>query len=208
MTSKANKTNIASAASAEDTSNPFSISHKKNISSPRRKSPSSVWSEEDINSKLQGYLEISDDLWTNVKYGSHIRYINKNNEFKTGGFVLKNPIELNKQSDSGKDASKDAGKDASKDAGKDAGKDTSIESKPAFLLQSNFDKSSSNYLTWFVQYSDIKKLYLKVDASVRLLVSSLELTIDGVNNNMKKISQYIKKIDARVSALEDYNKSR
>lgn len=167
----------ASSVGSTGNDNPFSIVHKRNIQSPKRIKPISVWSEEEILNKLQGYLEINNDLWGCIKYGSHIRYINKNNEFKGGGFVLKNPINLNKQNND--------------------------EDKKAFLLQSSFNKSDNNYLTWFIQYSDIKKLYLKVDASIRLIVHSLELTIDSVNNNMKKISQYIKKIDTKYVELED-----
>ena len=120
-------------------------------------SPSSVWSEEEIASKLQGYLEITPDLWNTIKYGSHVRYINKNNEFKTGGFVLKNPIELNKQK---KSDITDKNTSDTSNTSSNTSSNASGNTNNASLLQSNFDKSSSNYITWFVPYNDIKKLYL------------------------------------------------
>ena len=58
--------------------------------------------------------------------------------------------------------------------------------KVGIRLQNFFNNKSPNYITWIVAYDDIMKLYLKVDASVRTVVQSLESTIESININMKK----------------------
>ena len=173
-----------------DTENPFSIDSKKAIKSPKRIRYSSVWTQSEKNNKLIGYLEISPDLWPEIKAGSHIRYITKNNEFRPGGFVMKNNV-IYKNSN---------------ELIKPSIEINNIHSEKGecigIRLQNFFNKQSPDYTTWIVAYDDIMKLYLKVDASIRTVVQSLEDTIENININMKKISDYIKKLDERIKKIE------
>lgn len=168
--------------------NPFSITPKRAGDSPKRNRYLSTWTQSEQNNKLLGYLEISPDLWPNIKCGSHIRYITKDNEFRTGGFVLKNPFIY-----SGTDTFKPS-----------IEININIESgRIGFRLQNYFNKQSPDYTTWTVSYADTMKVYLKVDASIRTVVQSLEDTIENININMKKITEYIKKMDERIKKLEN-----
>ncbi len=172
-----------------DQENPFLIDSKRAINSPKRTRYIGAWTKNEQSDKLIGYLEILPDLWPSIKCGTHIRYITKDNEFRPGGFVLKNPfyykgdsnmftpsIEINEVNNTGE--------------------------KIGFRLQNFFNKQSPDYSTWVVAYDDIMKLYIKVDAITRTLIQSLDNTIESVNINMKKIADYVKKMDERVKKLE------
>lgn len=173
-----------------DNENPFSINSKRAANSPKRIRYSGVWTQSEQNDKLIGYLEISPELWTSIKCGSHVRYITKDNEFRPGGFVLKNPFSYKGNIDLIKPSIEITG--ISNEEGERIG----------LRLQNYFNKQSPDYTTWTVAYDDIMKLYLKVDASIRTVVQSLENTIESININMKKITDYIKKMDERLKKLE------
>jgi hypothetical protein len=168
----------------------FNIKSKKISNSPKRTRYNSVWSENEQNEKLIGYLEIAPNLWPSIKCGSHIRYITKNNEFRTGGFVLKNPFTFKGISDIIKPSIEI--NNINNNYGEQVG----------FRLQNFFNKTSPDYASWNVSYDDIMKLYIKVDAGIRTVVQSLENTIESININMKKITEYIKKMDERLRKLE------
>lgn len=173
------------------TDNPFFINSKKISNSPKRTRYSNVWTSNEQNEKLIGYLEIQPHLWSSIKCGSHIRYVNKNNEYKPGGFVLKNPfIFLNNENNILKPSIEI--------------NDINYESneKVGFRLQNGFNRQSPTYETWVIAYDDIMKVYLKVDASIRTVVQSLENTIESINTNMKKLTDYIKKMDERLKKIE------
>ena len=46
--------------------------------------------EDEQREKLIGYANIPKDKWIFLNYGDHIRYINTDGEFNTGGFVVSN----------------------------------------------------------------------------------------------------------------------
>lgn len=173
-----------------DSDNPFLIDSKRASNSPKRTRYSNVWTSSEQNEKLLGYLEISPDLWTSIKCGSHVRYITKDNVFRTGGFVLKNPFSYKGDTNVMKPTMEING--VSPEVGERVG----------LRLQNYFNKQSPDYTTWTVAYDDIMKLYLKVDASIRTVVNSLENTIESININMKKITEYIKKMDERLKKIE------
>ncbi len=41
----------------------------------------------EVDSKTAGYLQIAPELWTSIKFGTHIRYYTAAGEFKTGGLI-------------------------------------------------------------------------------------------------------------------------
>lgn len=169
-----------------DSENPFVLTPRHGGNSPKRVRYGNVWSESEQNEKLHGYLEIASEFWPSLKAGSHIRYITTNNEFRTGGFIVKNACVFKSTDNLIKPSVKiDLGTE-----------------KIGFRLQNFFNRKSTEYLTWTVAYEDIMKLYLKIDAGVRMVVQSLEVTIESININMKKMTEYIKRMDERIKKLE------
>ena len=173
-----------------DSDNPFSIDSKRGKNSPKRVRYSGVWTQTEQNDKLIGYLEIAPDLWTSIKCGSHIRYITKDNQFRPGGFVMKNPYSYKGDTT------------VIKPSVEIVGINPEVGERIGFRLQNCFNRQSPDYSTWTVAYDDIMKLYLKVDASIRTVVQSLENTIESININMRKITEYVKKMDERLKKIE------
>lgn len=172
-------------------SNPFDIDPKRAQDSPKRNRYSTVWSQSEQDSKLVGYLEIPPELWPTIKCGSHIRYISKDNEFRTGGFIIKNPYNYHDETD------------PLIKPNIEISTITNVTGERIGMrLQNSFNNKSPNYATWVIAYEDIKKIYLKVDASIRTIVQSLDNTIENINTNLKKITEYIKKMDDRIKKLE------
>jgi hypothetical protein len=58
------------------------------------KYPSRTFTQREQADKLTGYLEVGSNVWPQIRYGTHIRYYLKTGEFRTGGFVAKNPVEV------------------------------------------------------------------------------------------------------------------
>jgi len=57
-----------------------------------------TWTPEEQKEKLEGYAIISPEKWRHVRAGTHVRYYAKLDGvevFRTGGFVLHNPIDFN-----------------------------------------------------------------------------------------------------------------
>jgi hypothetical protein len=172
----------------------FNINHKSASNSPKRIRYANIWTPAEQDNKLIGYLEISPEYWPYIKCGSHIRYITKNNEFRNGGFVMKNPFSYKGDTDLIKPTIKI--NDINTDYGEKIG----------FRLQNFFNRQSPDYTTWVVDYDDIMKVYLKVEASTRMIIQSLETTIESVNINLRKITDFIKKLDERLKKLENIYK--
>lgn len=165
--------------------NPFEITKKKYSNSPKRKYYPTSWTPKEQNEKLIGYLEIPSHLWSTIKCGSHIRYVTRDNEFRTGGFVMKNPVSIKDEN----------------------GMKPSIETENMGMrLQNFFNRKSPDYTTWLISYNDTLKIYLKVDASIQIIVQSLENTIENININMKKITDHIKNMDDKIRRLENNKK--
>lgn len=74
--------------------------------------------------------------------------------------------------------------------------------KVGMRLQNFFNRNSPEYSTWAIAYEDISKIYMKIEASSRTIVQSLEITIESINSNMKKITDYIKMLDDRIKKIE------
>ena len=139
------------------TTNPFDLSLIKGGNSPKRQRYSNVWTESEQEDKLKGYLEIPPEYWSTIKGGSHVRYITTNNEFRPGGFILKNPLVYRSENDLIKPTV------------------TSLSNnneKTGFRLQNFFNKQSIGYSAWNVAYEDISKLYLSLRKIKYLLSKS------------------------------------
>ncbi|EXX55118.1 uncharacterized protein OCT59_012833 [Rhizophagus irregularis] len=57
--------------------------------------PAESESEWSTNEKLTGYTIVEPKTWQYIKYGTHVRYVKNDGKFYSGGFVLKNPYDVN-----------------------------------------------------------------------------------------------------------------
>lgn len=53
--------------------------------------PSAHYTDDEIQQKLDGYVNVPQDQWESIKVGIHVRYIGKDGKFRLGGFVVLNP---------------------------------------------------------------------------------------------------------------------
>lgn len=135
-----------------------------------------VWTLEEQSDRLSGYLEIPPAYWDQIRYGKHVRYFTKAEGYRPGGFVLKNPFDTKPKG--------------------------GAEDKRFIKLQNGFFEKARGYAQWIVAYEDIEKIYVKPDAEVLVTLQSLEVAVKGLNDNIRKIAEFTKKIDARLAALE------
>lgn len=147
---------------------------------PNRPQPGHVWTAAEQADKLHGYLEVPPDYWDQIRYGTHIRYFTKAEGFRPGGFVIKNPFD-NKP------------------------KGGNVE-KRFIKLQNGFNDKAKDYKQWVVAYEDVAKFYIKPDASVLVLMQTLENAVKGLNENIRKLVEYSKSLEGRIATLENTRK--
>lgn len=169
----------------------FNIDNKRS-KSPKRIKLSKVWTEEEKNEKIKGFLEIPVEYWSNIKYGTYINYINSKNEFKIGGFVLKSLFIY-----------KNDLKLMIPEVKLSINEEDSDKRKGIQLQSSPYRNKSSTFFIWVVPYDDIKTIYVKTDASIKVLLSSMEMNIENNNINVNKLLNYIKFLDEKIKLLEE-----
>ena len=144
---------------------------------PPRPALATPLTESEQLEKLTGYLAVPADFWPFVRYSTHVRYITTDGDFRSGGFVLKNPF------------------------------DTKVQGRGAekrFLkLQNGFNRSAHDYAEWIVCYDDIAYLYVKGDGADLSLKQDLETAVKGLNQNIQKLAEFCKKLEKRIAALEE-----
>ena len=154
--------------------NPFDLEGRDG--GPERPHVARIWTADEAAEKLSGYLEVPPEFWDQVRYGTHMRYITKDGQFRPGGFVMKNPF------------------------------DTEVRGGPDkkrfFKLQNGFSDKVRGYQQWLLAYEDAAKVYMKPDASVPIMLQSLETAVRGLNENIRKVADHSKRLEQRVAALE------
>ena len=146
------------------------------------KYPSRTFSQREQEDKLTGYLEVNRDVWSQIRYGTHIRYYLKTGEFRTGGFVSKNPFEVTVNSDN---------------------QPNGEEKKIYIKIQNGFNAKLKGFYQWIVAYDDIDKIYIKPDAGVLTIVHTLESIVSGLNDNIQKLALTARVMEKRISQLEN-----
>ena len=68
-------------------------------------------------------------------------------------------------------------------------------------LQNGFNDKARGYQQLVVAYDDVVKFYIKPDAAVLVMMQSLESAVKGLNDNIRKLAEHAKKLEARLSAL-------
>ena len=105
-----------------------------------------------------------------------MRYDVKSGEFRTGGFVVKNPLET-----------------------------VHPETKAikVFIkLQNGFNPKIKGYYQWVISYDEISKIFIKPDAGVLTTVKTLEAVVAGLNENIRKLVKHAKSLEDRIEKLE------
>jgi hypothetical protein len=154
--------------------NPYALS--ENLQGPKKQHPSKTWTIEEQNEKLVGYIEVPPQFWDHIKFRVHIRYYTKDEGFRTGGFVLQNPFIFKSQDDG--------------------------TEKKYIKLQNGFNEKAGNYMHWMVDYENLDKIFMKPDAGVMVVLHSLEIVVKGINDNIRRLAEHSKRLEARLSALE------
>lgn len=154
--------------------NPFDLDGRDG--GPDRNKPARVWTAEEQAEKLHGYLEIEPAYWDQIRYGTHLRYYTKAGEYRSGGFVLKNPFDVKPRGEN-------------------------VE-KRFIKLQNGFFDKAKGYAQWVVAYEDTARVFIKPDAGVIMTIKTLETAVRGLNENIRKLAEHAKKLEARVAALE------
>jgi len=145
------------------------------------KYPSRTFSQREQEEKLTGYLDVNRDVWPQIRYGTHIRYYLKTGEFRTGGFVCKNPFEVTVSPDNQPNG----------------------EGKKIYIkIQNGFNDKLKGFYQWIVAYDDIDKIYIKPDAGVLTIVHTLESIVNGLNDNIQKLAVTARVMEKRISQLE------
>ena len=149
---------------------------------------SRIYSQREQDEKLTGYLEVSPEIWPQIRYGTHIRYYLKTGEFRSGGFVSKNPFDVFISNDSIQHPNQP--------------EKLNKEKKTYIKIQNGFNDKLKGYYQWIVSYDDIEKIYIKPDAGVLTMVKTLELVVNGLNENIHKLALSSRMLEKRISQLE------
>jgi len=153
---------------------------EKREGGPARAQLGHVWTVPEQAEKLHGYLEVPPEYWEQIRYGTHIRYFTKAEGFRPGGFVVKNPFD-NKP------------------------KGGNVE-KRFIKLQNGFNDKAKDYKQWVVAYEDVAKFYIKPDAAIMAILQTLENAVKGLNDNIRKVVEYSKSLESRITELENSKK--
>ena len=148
------------------------------------KYPSRTFTQREQADKLTGYLEVGSNVWPQIRYGTHIRYYLKTGEFRTGGFVAKNPVEVVISEDNDIEGKFPNGK------------------KMYIKIQNGFNDKLKGFYQWVVAYDDIDKIYIKPDAGVLTMVHTLESIVGNLNENIQKLALTARVLEKRISQLE------
>ena len=149
---------------------------------------SRIYSQREQDEKLTGYLEVSPEIWPQIRYGTHIRYYLKTGEFRSGGFVSKNPFDVFISNDSIQHPNQP--------------EKLNKEKKTYIKIQNGFNDKLKGYYQWIVSYDDIEKIYIKPDAGVLTMVKTLELVVNGLNENIHKLALSSRMLEKRIAQLE------
>jgi hypothetical protein len=160
--------------------NPFDLESRDG--GPERPHGSRVRTDEDIANDLAGYLEVLPQYWEHIKYGTHIRYKTKEGAFRIGGYVMNNPFVYKDK--------------------------TSGSERKCIRLQNGFNSKLKSYKAWLVPIDDTSQIWMMPDAGTLMLLSNLENSVKLLNENIRKVAEYVKGIEVRLKTLEKQQQQR
>ncbi len=154
--------------------NPYELSERGNLGKqPERPIRAGTLTETEKLAKLEGYVTIPQDFWPSVKHSTHVRYILKTGEFRTGGFIVQNPFDYKPR-------------------------DSQTE-KRFFKLKNGFDRNS---VEWMAAYEDVEYLYAKATGVELALQQDLKKMATIFNGNIDRLVTSYKKLERRLAELE------
>lgn len=159
--------------------NPYQLDDGRRREGPDRTVRAAVLTDEEKRQKLQGYVKVPREFWPFLKYSTHVRYIEtaaKGGEFRSGGFVLKNPFDTKVRG--------------------------GLEEKRFVKLQNGFYKAARDHAEWIVAYEDIEHLYAKGEAVELTLQRDIQTAVAALSSNISRVAEYCKKLEQRVAACE------
>lgn len=156
------------------TTNPYELSERGKLGKlPERPILAGTLTEAEKLAKLEGYVTIPQDFWTFVKPSTHVRYILKTGEFRTGGFIAQNPFDCKPR-------------------------DAQAE-KRFFKLKNGFTQTSKE---WLVDYDTVGFLYAKASGVELALQQDIQKTVTALNGNIDRLVAFCKKLERRITELE------
>lgn len=158
--------------------NPYQLANRKG-GGPARPAQAVTLTEAEQVEKLRGYVVVHKDYWPNVKYATHVRYVEteaKGGEFRGGGFVLNNPFDTKVRG--------------------------GAEEKRFLKLQNGFSKAARDHREWIVAYEDIAFLYAKGEGVPLTLQHDLQSAATALNANIARLAEFCKKLERRIAELE------
>lgn len=156
--------------------NPFDLGDGRGKKGPERPVRPVALTEAEQKEKLEGYMSIPKEYWPNLKYGTHLRYIETSGEFRGGGFVLQNPHDIKPRG--------------------------STTEKRFIKMMNNFSRQSGDHKEWIVAYEDIEYLYAKGSGTEMTILRDLRTAITGMDANVRRLAEYAKGLEKRIGALE------
>jgi hypothetical protein len=149
---------------------------RKALGAPARQPPRELSPEEQAE-RLTGYAEVPREYWPDIRANSHIRYYDAAGAFHPGGFVVTNPYDYRPRGEA--------------------------DARRCLRLKSAIAKAPGRkFFMWVVPYDEVSRLYYRLEFGALLLSHSIRVSTDVMNANLKKIAQYVRRLDERVTALE------
>lgn len=149
------------------------------------KYPPRNYTPKEIASMTEGYFPVSENYWESIPRGAHIRYIkfqvqgenlSEGERFKTGGYVLSNPVEVENP-------------DGSK--------------SKAFYL-STAPPGSHNYKgspppkSFKVRYETVQMLWKKIDPAAGIEIHLASNSIAALNEQVKTLKEENENLNAKL----------
>lgn len=146
---------------------------KKTVGAPDAAYKARTWTDEEIAEKLVGYIKMPPKFWPQIKPGDHVRYYTKNDEFRSGGFVQKNPHTHRPQ-----------------------GQD---EEKTCMILKNGFDQNAA---VWMIYYENTSTIFIKLSAAMLSFEEMYTDAVKKLSSNISIVHSQVAALGARVAALE------
>ena len=152
----------------------------KGAASTRKPPLAKFWSDEDIDEKLKGYIEVPEESWELIKHAQHVRYFTKAADgkpggYRPGGFIVKNPVSITIK-----------------------GKDIK-----SMKLQNGFDQNAKGYSQWSVAYENTDKVYMKIDATLAIARRDSEMIVQALNDHVEETKKALKKLKEANKELKE-----
>lgn len=74
--------------------------------------------------------------------------------------------------------------------------------KKGLRIQNGFDKKAQGYFAWAVGFPEVSRIFVKPDAGTLVVLANVEAVVKGLNENIRRIVDFVRSLEVRVSALD------